>query len=203
MGDPAQRPFMPAVRGCRWQSLSNDGKEPRQSRGIEASCSIAALWRVVQPVEPGRPCKMQEPSFQTDANRTDDDAAGVDCRGLRAQHERQMWCGLRLDARWSWGDVIRLRAGDLVPANSCLITADDLHVQQAALTGESRPSEKMPSDGPVTVSGADAPSRPPWHVHCEWNGDPQAGSRPGLRRRSVTFASYNSVPRSTTSATEK
>lgn len=40
------------------------------------------------------------------------------------------------------GDVIRLSAGDLVPADARLITSRDLHVQQAALTGESIPVEK-------------------------------------------------------------
>ena len=40
------------------------------------------------------------------------------------------------------GDVIRLSAGDLVPADAKLLEAKDLHVQQAALTGESMPVEK-------------------------------------------------------------
>ena len=40
------------------------------------------------------------------------------------------------------GDVIRLTAGDLVPADAWLFKARDLHVQQAALTGESLPVEK-------------------------------------------------------------
>lgn len=40
------------------------------------------------------------------------------------------------------GDVVRLGAGDLVPADARLLEARDLHVQQAALTGESMPVEK-------------------------------------------------------------
>ena len=40
------------------------------------------------------------------------------------------------------GDVVRLSAGDLVPADARLMTARDLYVQEAALTGESLPSEK-------------------------------------------------------------
>ncbi|HQQ62278.1 MAG TPA: magnesium-translocating P-type ATPase [Pseudomonadales bacterium] len=40
------------------------------------------------------------------------------------------------------GDVIRLIAGDLVPADAFLLEARDLHVNQAALTGESLPVEK-------------------------------------------------------------
>jgi Mg2+-importing ATPase len=55
------------------------------------------------------------------------------------------------------GDVIRLSAGDLVPADARLMTADDLHVQQAALTGESLPSEKSASGGPLASSGPEAP----------------------------------------------
>jgi Mg2+-importing ATPase len=44
------------------------------------------------------------------------------------------------------GDLIRLSAGDLVPADARLVRATDLHVQQAALTGESLPVEKHADD---------------------------------------------------------
>ncbi|HEV2237362.1 MAG TPA: magnesium-translocating P-type ATPase, partial [Ktedonobacterales bacterium] len=44
------------------------------------------------------------------------------------------------------GDVIRLSAGDLVPADARLLETHDLHVQQAALTGESLPVEKEARD---------------------------------------------------------
>jgi Mg2+-importing ATPase len=40
------------------------------------------------------------------------------------------------------GDQIRLAAGDLVPADAIVLTARDLHVHEAALTGESLPAEK-------------------------------------------------------------
>jgi Mg2+-importing ATPase len=40
------------------------------------------------------------------------------------------------------GDVVGLTAGDLVPADAWLFKVRDLHVQQAALTGESLPVEK-------------------------------------------------------------
>ncbi len=48
------------------------------------------------------------------------------------------------------GDLVRLAAGDLVPADARLLVSQDLHIQQGALTGESMPVEKfvpkVPSD---------------------------------------------------------
>ncbi|SEI93743.1 magnesium-translocating P-type ATPase [Frateuria terrea] len=43
------------------------------------------------------------------------------------------------------GDLIRLSAGDRIPADARLLDARDFHVQQAALTGESLPVEKEPA----------------------------------------------------------
>ncbi|MGC2774251.1 MAG: magnesium-translocating P-type ATPase [Bradyrhizobium sp.] len=40
------------------------------------------------------------------------------------------------------GDVVRLSAGDMIPADLRLLDAKDLFVNQSALTGESMPSEK-------------------------------------------------------------
>jgi Mg2+-importing ATPase len=40
------------------------------------------------------------------------------------------------------GDVVRLSAGDMVPADLRILTANDLFVNQSALTGESMPVEK-------------------------------------------------------------
>jgi Mg2+-importing ATPase len=42
------------------------------------------------------------------------------------------------------GDVVLLSAGDMVPADVRLLNAKDLFLNQAALTGESLPVEKMP-----------------------------------------------------------
>jgi P-type Mg2+ transporter len=44
------------------------------------------------------------------------------------------------------GDVIGLAAGDRVPADARLLTSRDLHVQRAALMGESLPAEKDAGD---------------------------------------------------------
>jgi Mg2+-importing ATPase len=55
------------------------------------------------------------------------------------------------------GDMIRLAAGDLVPADARLVQATDLHIQQAALTGESLPVDKHADDLDVpTESFAEA-----------------------------------------------
>ena len=44
------------------------------------------------------------------------------------------------------GDVIRLRLGDIVPADARLLPGDPVEVDQSALTGESLPAEKKPGD---------------------------------------------------------
>ena len=49
------------------------------------------------------------------------------------------------------GDIIRLAAGDMVPADVHVLTAKDLFINQAALTGESMPVEKKaaPTSGEI------------------------------------------------------
>ena len=56
------------------------------------------------------------------------------------------------------GDMIRLAAGDLVPADARLVQATDLHIQQAALTGESLPVDKSADD-------LDAPTESSAEIH--------------------------------------
>ncbi|HEU5367647.1 MAG TPA: magnesium-translocating P-type ATPase [Ktedonobacterales bacterium] len=57
------------------------------------------------------------------------------------------------------GDLTRLGAGDLIPADAQLIEAHDLHVQQAALTGESLPVEKEAIEPPAGTAPTDALNR--------------------------------------------
>lgn len=54
-------------------------------------------------------------------------------------------------------DVIRLAAGDLIPADAQLLESHDLYVQQASLTGESAPTEKAATSASASTS-ADAPN---------------------------------------------
>ncbi|MFF3730360.1 HAD-IC family P-type ATPase [Streptomyces sp. NPDC002476] len=51
------------------------------------------------------------------------------------------------------GDVVRLGPGDLVPADVRLLRANNLSVNQAALTGESAPVVKHPVDAPNRPGG--------------------------------------------------
>jgi H+-transporting ATPase len=44
------------------------------------------------------------------------------------------------------GDVIRLRLGDIVPADARLLEGDPIEVDQSALTGESLPATRKPSE---------------------------------------------------------
>ena len=53
------------------------------------------------------------------------------------------------------GDIVRLSAGDLVPADARLLTARDLYVLQASLTGESLPADKEATGEPASTK-ADA-----------------------------------------------
>jgi P-type Mg2+ transporter len=55
------------------------------------------------------------------------------------------------------GDLVRLSAGDLVPADGQLLQARDLFVQQAALTGESMPTEKIAAPPDAKPGGPDTP----------------------------------------------
>lgn len=61
------------------------------------------------------------------------------------------------------GDIVLLSAGDLIPADALLLEANDLHVNEAMLTGESFPAEKMTGD-----CAADTPL--PRRFNCVWKG---------------------------------
>jgi Mg2+-importing ATPase len=52
------------------------------------------------------------------------------------------------------GDVVRVAAGDMVPADARLFEAKDLHVSEAALTGESLPVEKTIPDASALLMGS-------------------------------------------------
>jgi len=67
---------------------------------------------------------------------------------------------VKRDGKWSTpaarelvpGDIIRLRSGDIVPADARLLDGDPLEVDQSALTGESLPVERK--SGEAVFSGS-------------------------------------------------
>jgi Mg2+-importing ATPase len=52
------------------------------------------------------------------------------------------------------GDIIHLSAGDIVPADVRILSARDLFVNQASLTGESLPVEKHAAEAPLGATSA-------------------------------------------------
>src|SRR5674476_300794 len=50
------------------------------------------------------------------------------------------------------GDVIRVRLGDIVPADARLLEGDPVEVDQSALTGESLPAERKPGEAVFSAS---------------------------------------------------
>lgn len=56
------------------------------------------------------------------------------------------------------GDIVRLAAGDLIPADLRLLTAHDLHVNESSLTGEAMPVEKRAKVDESATTPFDAPN---------------------------------------------
>ncbi|WAR44345.1 magnesium-translocating P-type ATPase [Methylomonas rapida] len=72
------------------------------------------------------------------------------------------------------GDIVTLRAGDIIPADCRLLTTDNLFVDEAILTGESYPAEKSPGDIAIGVSLSQ-------RHNCLWMGSHvQSGSATAL-----------------------
>ena len=59
------------------------------------------------------------------------------------------------------GDIVQLAAGDMIPADVRILTAKDLFVSQAMLTGESIPVEKHPLPIGAKTTAADRGARGP------------------------------------------
>ncbi|MDE3220680.1 MAG: magnesium-translocating P-type ATPase [Nitrospirota bacterium] len=75
------------------------------------------------------------------------------------------------------GDVVRLAAGDMIPADLRVLTARDLFVNQASLTGESLPVEKFPA--PVAAGTASA-SAVDWADLCFLGTSVASGAATGV-----------------------
>ena len=87
------------------------------------------------------------------------------------------------------GDVFRLSAGDLVPADARLLESRDLSVQQSMLTGESLPADKTASAAGERARRRPAPTRRTWCSSARRSSaarQRRSRSRPGRRRCSAT-----------------
>ena len=82
------------------------------------------------------------------------------------------------------GDVIRLRLGDIVPADARLLAGDSVEVDQSALTGQPRPHTipklRSPARSPIRTKPS---SRCPWRT-CGRNCDRRRMVSPKPRRKS-------------------
>lgn len=88
------------------------------------------------------------------------------------------------------GDVVCLAAGDMVPADIRLLSARDLFVNQAALTGESLPVEKVAEAEVVagTQAEAGAAAQAETHPGAQAGGPPLASP---LEARNLAFLGTN------------
>ena len=83
---------------------------------------------------------------------TEEHSAGKAIDALKAQ--LAVKARVQRDGTWSTpaardlvpGDVIRLRLGDVVPADARLLDGDPVEVDESALTGESLPAARQPGD---------------------------------------------------------
>ena len=62
------------------------------------------------------------------------------------------------------GDVIRLRLGDIVPADARLLAGDPVEVDQSALTGESLPATRNPGEAVFSGRSFARAKSTPWSM---------------------------------------
>ena len=79
------------------------------------------------------------------------------------------------------GDIIRLAAGDMVPADARILSAKDLFVNQSALTGESLPVEKKPAPAAADIQNPlDLPNT------CFLGSDVESGTATAVAAHAAT-----------------
>lgn len=129
--------YMAEPGGASWQSVIIIG----------SMVGISTLLRFVQERRSNRAAEALKAMVQNTATVLRNDAASTaegDARRifgatLHASGSRQIEVPL---AQLAPGDVVLLSAGDMIPADCRILSAKDLFVAQAALTGESLPVEK-------------------------------------------------------------
>ncbi len=86
------------------------------------------------------------------------------------------------------GDIIYLSAGDIVPADSRVITAKDLFINQSSLTGESFPVEKIA----ITVKSKEG-SITEWSNFCFMGTSVVSGTATALVVRTGSATEYGKI----------
>lgn len=87
------------------------------------------------------------------------------------------------------GDIVTLSAGDIIPADARLVTAKDFFVDQSALTGESFPLEKSPTD----LSAQQACSINEWTNYLFMGTSVVSGSGTAVVIRTGSLTDYGKI----------
>ncbi|MGL6001005.1 MAG: magnesium-translocating P-type ATPase [Plesiomonas sp.] len=83
------------------------------------------------------------------------------------------------------GDIVKLSAGDMIPADLCIIKAKDLFISQASLTGESIPVEKS------VLRYRESPSNP--QIDQQFDSSAENNMHDPLQRENLCFMGTNVV----------
>ena len=87
------------------------------------------------------------------------------------------------------GDIVNLSAGDIIPADARLVAAKDFFVDQSALTGESFPIEKSPTD----LSAQQACSINEWTNYLFMGTSVVSGSATAVVIRTGSLTDYGKI----------
>lgn len=94
------------------------------------------------------------------------------------------------------GDIILLKAGDIIPADCLVVEANELHVNEASLTGESYPVRKYPC---ILQKHTELSKR----TNCLWEGaNIVSGSAKALAINTGTDTIFGSIARSASATVE-
>ena len=141
-----QEPVQPAADRAGRRVLSDRGHEGHhRHRDDGGALDVAPLLAGSQVQQGGRQAQGdgEQHRHRHAARPVSDEAAPVFEQSLRPRLQRQAAAAVELPiSSLVPGDVVVLSAGDMIPADCRILRAQDLFVNQAAMTGESLPVEK-------------------------------------------------------------